>query len=154
MKKLYVIALALFLVGSAAVAFAAPPDPGSGCSGSGAPHQWAHPHHQFGSFLNLSKEQKEKMRQIRNSFFADTHDLRYDIREKRVEMHKLFTDPKATDATLLAKQKELQTMVVKLMDRKAQMKVEWRRVLTPEQIGKLDRPHRFGFHGHHGHFEG
>jgi Spy/CpxP family protein refolding chaperone len=154
MKKLYVIALSLLLAGSAAVVFAAPPDPGSGCPGSGAPHQWTHPHHQFGSFLNLSKEQKEKMRQIRNSFFADTHDLRYNIREMRVEMRKLFTDPKAADVTLLAKQKELQTMVVKLMDRRAQMKVEWRRVLTPEQIGKLDQALHFGFHGHHGHFEG
>jgi Spy/CpxP family protein refolding chaperone len=94
------------------------------------------------------------MRQIRNSFFADTHDLRYNIREMRVEMRKLFTDPKAADVTLLAKQKELQTMVVKLMDRRAQMKVEWRRVLTPEQIGKLDQALHFGFHGHHGHFEG
>jgi Spy/CpxP family protein refolding chaperone len=156
MRKLYVLALALLLAGSAAVVFAAPPDPGSGCPGAGAPHQGAHPHRQFGSFLNLSKEQKEKMQQIRNSFFADTHDLRYNIREKRVEMRKLFTDPKAADATLLAKQKELQTMVVKLMDRKAQMKIEWRRVLTPEQLAKLDQPHRFGFHGHrrHGHFEG
>ena len=102
MKKLYVIALALLLVGSAVVVFAAPPDPGSGSPGSGAPHQWTHPHHQFGSFLNLSKEQMEKMRQIRNSFFADTHDLRYDIREKRVEMRKLFTDPKATDAARMS----------------------------------------------------
>ena len=39
MKKLYVIALSLLLMGSAAVVFAAPPDPGSGCPGSGAPHR-------------------------------------------------------------------------------------------------------------------
>jgi Spy/CpxP family protein refolding chaperone len=68
-------------------------------------------------------------------------------------MRKLFTDPKAPDSALLAKQKELDALLVKLMDRKAQMKIEWRRVLTPEQIEKLDRPHHFGFH-HHGHFEG
>src|SRR5208283_2781087 len=36
---------------------------------------------------------------------ANNHDLRYDIRLKRLEMHKLFTDPKVDDATLLAKEK-------------------------------------------------
>ncbi len=146
MKKLYVIALALVLVGSAAVAFAAPPDAGSAPPGPGAPHQWAHPHHGCGgSFLNLTQEQREKMKEIMGRFRADTHDLRYDLRIKRIEAEKLFTDPKTDDATLLAKEKEMNNLKLKLMDRKAEMKVEWRKVLTPEQIRMLDR----GCHHHH-----
>jgi Spy/CpxP family protein refolding chaperone len=150
MKKLYAIAVTLLFVSLAAVVFAAPPDAGPGQPCPGATHEWGRPHHGFGSFLNLTKEQKDKMRDIRNSFFADTHDLRYGIREKRVEMRKLFTDPKTTDAALLAKHREMDAMLVKLMDRKAEMKLQWRKVLTPEQIGMLDRVRPFG-HGRHMH---
>jgi zinc resistance-associated protein len=95
--------------------------------------------HGFGAFLNLTQEQKDRMKELRSRFQADTHDLKYDIRLKHLEMRKLFTDPKTDDQTLLAKQKELSALVLKLMDKKAQMKVEWRHVLTPEQIQKLDR---------------
>jgi Spy/CpxP family protein refolding chaperone len=54
-------------------------------------------------------------------------------------MRKLFTDPKVDDATLLAKQKELSALRVKLMDRRAQLMIESRKILTPEQIQELDR---------------
>jgi len=99
------------------------------------------------------------MREIRDRFWADTHDLRYDMAEKRIEMRKLFTDPKADDAALTATQKELRDIMLKLMDRKAQMKIEWRKVLKPEQIRMLDRPFRHPHpfrhgEGHGPHFHG
>jgi Spy/CpxP family protein refolding chaperone len=98
--------------------------------------------HKFGSFLDLSKEQKDKFREIRNRFRVDTRDLRYDLAQKRLEMRKLFTDPKTDDTILLAKQKEIEALLLKLMDRKAQIKIGWRKILTPEQIQKLDTlPH-------------
>ena len=37
------------------------------------------------------------------------------------------------------------------MDKKAEMKVEWRKILNPEQIQMLDRIHRH-HHGHHHHW--
>ena len=85
------------------------------------------------------------MRELRNRYDADTHDLRYDVRIKRVEMQKLFTDPKVDDATLLGKEKELNALKLKLMDRKAEMKLAWRKILTPEQLqklGQMPRRHR------------
>ena len=88
------------------------------------------------------------MRELRNSYYADTHDLRYDIRIKRLEMQKLFTDPKVDDATLLAKGKELNALRLKLMDRKAEMKLAWRKVLTSEQIQKLGSLPRWQHHSH------
>jgi len=145
MKKWQVILLALFFVGLATVVMAAPPDPGSPQS-QGFQKAWAH--HAFGSRLDLTQEQKDKMRELRKRYEADNHDLRYDIRLKRLEMHKLFTDPKVDDATLLAKEKELNALQLKLMDRKAEMKLAWRKILTPEQIQKLDRPHHWHHHGH------
>ena len=100
--------------------------------------------------------QKGKMKELGKNFWADTHDLRYDIKMKRVEVQKLFTDPKTDDATLL--EKELNALKLQLMDKKAEMKVEWRKILTPEQIQMLDRIHRHhGYHHgwrHHGHHDG
>jgi hypothetical protein len=88
------------------------------------------------------------MKELGKNFWADTHDLRYDIKMKRVEVQKLFTDPKTDDATLL--EKELNALKLQLMDKKAEMKVEWRKILNPEQIRMLDRIHRH-HHGHKGH---
>jgi Spy/CpxP family protein refolding chaperone len=71
-------------------------------------------------------------------------------------MRKLFTDPKTDDATLLAKQKEISKLRQQLSEKKAGMKVEWRKILTPEQIAKLDSiPHRRHAKGwvHHRHHD-
>ena len=140
MKRSCVLVLATFLIVLTPAAFAAPPAPAPP-----VPPQMQGPcghgpgHHRFGDFLNLTQEQKDRMKELRSRFSADTHDLKYDIRLKHLEMKKLFTDPKTDDQTLLAKQKELSALVLKLMDKKAQMKIEWRKILTPEQIQKLDR---------------
>jgi Spy/CpxP family protein refolding chaperone len=90
-------------------------------------------------FLNLSPEQKEKMKESRSLYHSDTRDLRYDLAAKRLEMRKLFTDPKTDEATLLAKQKELNTLRQQLLEKMSQRKMEWRKILTPEQITKLDQ---------------
>ena len=83
------------------------------------------------------------MKELKNHFHADTRDLRYNLEIKRIEMRKLFTDPKTDDETLLAKQKEIRDLRQQLSDKKDAMKIEWRKILTPGQIAKLDRmPHR------------
>ena len=164
MKRSCVLVLAAFLMVLTTAAFAAPPDPappvppqmqGPWAQGGAHPQMqspWGGPaRHGFGAFLNLTQEQRDRMKEIRSRFRADTHDLKYDIRLKHLEMRKLFTDPKTDDQTLLAKQKELSMLVQKLMDKKAQMKIEWRHVLTPEQIQKLDRmPKGHGMRHHPG----
>jgi Spy/CpxP family protein refolding chaperone len=155
----YVVALAAFFVFLATVVFAAPPDPGASTtvparSHSSASfhglHGWGCSHHGFWSRLNLSKEQIDKMREIKNRYYTETRDTRYDLAQKRLEMRKLFTDSKTDDATLLAKQKELSTLRLKLMDKKAQMMIEKRKVLTPEQLQKLDRHTKTDRHNHRG----
>ena len=151
MKKFFSTIVCLLLgLGLAAVVVAAPPDAGPPGPGDFQKDHGPGPQHMCRSPLNFSPEQRQKMREIRERFEADTHDLRYNIREKRIEVQKLFTDPLADDAAILAKQKELSGLVMMLMDKRAQMKREWRKVLTPEQIRMLDRP--FGpFMHHQGH---
>jgi Spy/CpxP family protein refolding chaperone len=140
-RKVYTLLLALLLVGfTTAVYGAASPE---------SDHNDFHKHR--GSRLNLTQEQMEKMKEMKHHFWADTHDLRYNIKMKKVEVQKLFTDPSADSAVLLAKEKELNGLKLQLMDKKAEMKVEWRKILNPEQIRMLDRIHGH-HHGHHHHW--
>jgi len=146
MKKTSIIIIAV-LVSLALVAsvYAAPSDdkPGHGKKFG------------FKKYLNLSDEQLAKMKELRNRFRNETRDLRYGLAIKRLEMRKLFTDPKTDDATLLAKQKEISKLRQQLSDKRARMKIEWRKILTPEQIAKLDRmpfkhhAKRWAHHRHH-----
>jgi zinc resistance-associated protein len=118
--------------GSAAL----PPGPGGfpGAHGPGYGRWSGGP----GSYLNFSRDQIAKMRDLWNRYYADTRNLRYDLMQKRIEMRRLFTDPKADSAAIAAKQKEVSAIRQKLVDRRAQAMIEWRSLLTPEQIQKLD----------------
>jgi Spy/CpxP family protein refolding chaperone len=91
----------------------------------------------FAANLNLSKEQTENMWQIREKFHNDTQKLRFELFQKRLELRELYADPKTNETTLLAKQKELNTLKQNLQDRMFQLRIEQRKVLTPEQIKKL-----------------
>lgn len=88
--------------------------------------------------LNLSKDQVEKMWQIKEKYHTDTQKARYEVFQKGIELRALYADPKANDAAILAKQKELSALRQKLQDRRTQMRLEQRKVLTPEQLGKLN----------------
>jgi Spy/CpxP family protein refolding chaperone len=146
MKKIFIVIAVLILSAAVVVsAYALQPDkkPGS------------HKGFYFKNHLGLSDKQLAKMKELRNNFRNDTRDLRYNLAIKRLEMRKLFTDPKTDDATLLAKQKEISELRQQLSDKKAGMKIEWRKILTSEQLAKLDRiPHRhhakrWAHHHHH-----
>ncbi|MCX8111262.1 MAG: periplasmic heavy metal sensor [Syntrophorhabdaceae bacterium] len=89
--------------------------------------------------LNLTKDQSERLWQIRERFHTDTEKLRYEIFQKGIELKSLYADPKADKTTILNKQKELNALRLKLQDRRAQMRVEQREVLTPEQLNKLNQ---------------
>jgi hypothetical protein len=54
-------------------------------------------------------------------------------------MQKMFSGPKTSDATLLAKQKELSLLQQTLMDTIDQKMIEGRKILKSEQIQKLDQ---------------
>jgi Spy/CpxP family protein refolding chaperone len=89
--------------------------------------------------LNLTKEQQAKMADIRRRTGQEMRGLEYRLAHKRLEMQELFADPKATEASLLAKLNELNALRSKLDSRRAEAIVKMRSVLTAEQIGRLDR---------------
>ena len=142
MKKLFVGMIAVCFIALATVVFAAPTDQ--------TPSVVAPARHQGGyAGFQLSNEQRDKMREIKTRYRQETRDMRYDLEQKRLEMRKLFTDPKTDDAILLAKAKELNALKLKLMDKMAEMKIERRKIYTPEQLQKLDRPGMNGRYGQH-----
>ena len=151
MKKLYVSALAVFFVALATVVLAAQPDGRPAPGGPAGFHAPGHPHHEFGSFLNLSKEQMDKMFQVTTKYQDEVRQTRYDLFQKRLNARKLFTDPKADNATILAKEKEISALQQKIHDRMVQMRLEQRNILTPEQLQKLNEaPMGFGPRGREG----
>jgi Spy/CpxP family protein refolding chaperone len=92
-----------------------------------------------GRYLNLSEEQLTKMGAVRDRIYGETKDLRYALAQQQLEVRRLFTDPKTDDTTLLTKQKEMITLREQLFSKMAQTSLEMRKILTPEQIQKLDR---------------
>ena len=139
MKKWYVVVTALFLVGLAAVVFAATPDPGRPAMSGPAGFKGPVPHHpMMERFLNLSKDQIGKIRDLENRHFAETRDLRYGLALKRLEVRKLFTDPKTDEGALLAGEKDLIALKQKILEARARTMIEWRKILSAEQIRKLD----------------
>lgn len=131
MKKFYGVGVAVLLVLFAVTVFAAGPGAGPGPRG-----------------VDLSKAQQDKMWQLKEKFNNDTSALRYEMFQKRNEMRALWTDPKASDATILAKEKEVNALMQKMHDRMIQFKLDQRKVYTPEQLKQLaDRGHGRGFGG-------
>jgi Spy/CpxP family protein refolding chaperone len=125
----------------ATMAFGADP-PGMGPMGPGSMHGAMGGdafHAGIAKQLNLSKEQQDKLHELTGRYFRETREMRYEMAEKRLAMWKLFTDPKTSDNTLLAKQKEISALRQKLFDKMAQMMIEGRKILTPDQLAKLDQ---------------
>jgi zinc resistance-associated protein len=136
MKRWYVTMFVVLLAALATTVFAFGPRGGHGAFGSAGPC--------FGgpmgpeANLNLSKEQADKMWQIKEKFHNDTQALRHELFQKKFELRTLYADPKAEEATILAKQKELNSLHQKMFDKMSQFKIEQRRILTPEQIKTLN----------------
>jgi len=105
--------------------------------------------------VDLSKEQMDKMWQIREKFNTETSSLRYELFQKRNELRTLYSDPKASDAAILAKEKEVDTLRQKMHDKMVRFKLDQRKVYTPEQLQRLaDRGPGRGLGGGRGGFGG
>jgi Spy/CpxP family protein refolding chaperone len=88
-------------------------------------------------YLDLSKEQVDKMGELRKKYSQDLRALRGELAQKRLEARNLFSDAAADEGTIMAKQKEMDVLRQKLRDDLSQLRLEQRRVLTPEQLKRL-----------------
>ena len=150
MKKMHVGMLVVLFVALAATVFAF--GPGSGPAGYGEVGGPALMHGGYGygpgSNLNLSKEQTDKIWQLKEKQRNETSAMRYELFQKRNELRSLYTNPGADDATILARQKEINALRTKLQDKMVQFKLDERKILTPEQLKQINESGRgFGFGG-------
>jgi Spy/CpxP family protein refolding chaperone len=140
MKKVYVVLAVVMFVALATTVFAFGPGPGiMGKDGNGF--------HRggdmglgpmgFGSRLDLSSEQRAAMQQLMEKYRVDTQTLRDELIQKRTDLRAAYADPKASDAAILARQKEANTLMQKMRDKMVQLKLEQRKIFTPEQLVKM-----------------
>ena len=102
-----------------------PPYPGGRSAG---PALWA--------ALNLSPEQGQKMRDLRESLFKESIPLRNEIRSKRFELKALWAQTSPDEGKILAKQKEISVLRSDLQEKVTKSRLEMRKILTPEQQAK------------------
>ena len=141
MKKVYVVLAAVIFVALATTAFAfgpgAGPMMGKGGYGIHRGGEMGPGHMGRGPKLDLSTEQLTAMKQIREKFRVDTEALRNDFIQKQMELRTVYADPKASDAAILAKQKEVDALKQKMQDKMVQLRLEQRKIFTPEQLTKM-----------------
>ena len=141
MKKVYIVLAGVFFVALATSVFAFGPG-GAAMMGKGGfgvhrggemgPGPMGN-----GPKLDLSTEQLTAMKQIREKHRVDTEALRNEFIQKRIELRTVYADPNASDAAILAKQKEVDTLKQKMQAKMVQLRLEQRKIFTPEQLKKM-----------------
>jgi Spy/CpxP family protein refolding chaperone len=83
--------------------------------------------------LNLSPEQVEKMRVLRDSFFKEKIPLGNELMSKRLELRALWVQTNPDEEKILAKQKEINGLRAQLQEKATKSRLEMLRILSPEQ---------------------
>ena len=89
--------------------------------------------------LNLTDDQKAKMKQISQSFRANTKSLHEALRTKRQELHQAGAGGTFDEALATQKLQESASLQAKLMAEQFKMRQAMLSVLTPEQKAQLEQ---------------
>jgi len=105
--------------------------------GRGKQHGWAG----MGSFrqLNLTDDQKAKMKQIRESFAQSNKPLREQLRAKRQELRQASEGGTFNEALATQKLTDMASLEAKAMGERFKLHQEMLSVLTPEQKAQLEQ---------------
>jgi len=103
--------------------------------------------------LNLTDDQKARMKTIRESFGERTKSLRDQLQAKRQELRQTNQGDTFNEALATQKLTESAGLQAKLMGEEFRLRQEMLTVLTPEQKTQLDQM-RQQFKGGHGDFKG
>lgn len=145
LKMLAIASLsAVVLVASIAVAQSVKTDranrqgPRREWSGQGAKHGFLG----GGAFLNrlnLTDDQKAKLKQIRETFAATNRPLREQLRAKRQELRQASEGGTFNEALATQKLTEMASLQAKLMGERFKLRQDMQSVLTAEQKAQLDQ---------------
>lgn len=87
--------------------------------------------------LNLTDDQKAKIEALQTANWKVVKPLREKMFDKSVELRRLWLQANPDKDKITAAQKELRTLRDEMQDKNTAMKLEVRKVLTPEQNEKL-----------------
>jgi periplasmic protein CpxP/Spy len=104
--------------------------------------------------LNLTEDQKARMKQISQSFRERTQSLRQELRAKRQELHQANAGGTFNEALATQKLQESAGLQAKLMGEQFKLRQEMLSVLTADQKTQLEQKKaelkaRWGERGHH-----
>lgn len=151
--KMLAIATLSVIALAASIAFAQSGTTGQDNQAQGARREWRgrgrgdHKGHGFGrmhrggSFrqLNLTDDQKAKMKQIRESFAKGNKPLREQLRAKRQELRQASEGGTFNEALATQKLTEMSALQAKLMGERFKLHQEMLSVLTAEQKTQLEQ---------------
>jgi protein CpxP len=89
--------------------------------------------------LNLTEDQKTKLKQISQSFRERTQSLHQELRAKRQELRQASEGGTFNEALATQKLQESASLEAKLMGEQFRMRQEMQSVLTPEQKTQLEQ---------------
>ncbi len=131
MKRICVAVAFLFVVASATLVMAGPRDKGN-WGGEG----WCAARSGLAS-LNLTAEQSEKIRALRESCLKGITPIRSQLLSKRAEIRLLWIQTKLDPDKIRATQKEVRDLKGQMQEKRTDCRLAFRNILTPEQTSKL-----------------
>jgi periplasmic protein CpxP/Spy len=87
--------------------------------------------------LDLTAEQMQKIKQIREMQWREMRPLQKQTFAKRDEIRKLWLEPNPDQAKIMAAQKEMQSLRDQIEDKTTAFYLEASKILTPEQKDKI-----------------
>ena len=131
MKKITVIAVFLFVIASATWVMAGPQ--GKGKRGGDG---WCVKPSALAT-LNLSAEQSEKVRGLRESFLKEVTPIRTQMFTKKAELRLLWIQTNLDPAKIRATQKEIRDLRGQMQEKRTDFRLAFRNLLSPEQTTRL-----------------
>ena len=148
MKKISVIVAFLFVVASATLVMAGPRGKGKGGGGG-----WSSGPSALAS-LNLTADQSEKIRALRESCLKAATPIRSQLLSKRAEIKLLWIQTKLDPEKIRSTQKEIRDLIGQIQEKSTDCRLAFRNILTPEQTSNLlaqgigrGKGHRWGISG-------
>ncbi len=86
---------------------------------------------------NLTAEQSSQIQALQKAHLDEIAPLQQELLKKRTEMRSLWSTPNPDQATITAKQKEILNLQTQLQEKGTNLRLETRKVLTPEQQAQL-----------------
>jgi len=129
MKKKSIIGVSLVLAVAlmATVAFA---------GGMGRGYGWG-PGYGYPAIPNLTAEQSSKIQALQKAHLDEIAPLQQDLLKKRTELRSLWLTQNPDQAKITALQKEILNLQAKITEKGTNMKLETRKLLTPEQQAQM-----------------